>query len=220
MGAIDGPFDDLPGKKISSEYYGQEIFRISNANANGANTVAMYAATGHPDLSKYYTSGIEYKDWVPDDIKSSTWDVSFDRKGRCGWTTNFFDYAGHKSHAIEVVTEQATKNYLAFLRAMKIPYLVCGKNDLDLNDALVKLKKYFGIDTLAVCGGGIINGAFLQAGLVDQISLVMSPYVSGDPKEKRAFNTFGKLIADKFAIEKTTKIADGAVHLVFKKTNE
>ena len=126
---------------------------MSDANANGATTVAMYAATGHPDLSQYDSSDLDYQDWVPDGLKSDTWDVSFDRHGRCGWTRNYFDYGGHKSHAIEVVTRQAPLAYLAFLQSMKIPYIVCGDQDIDLEQALVKLKRYFGIATLAVCGG-------------------------------------------------------------------
>jgi len=42
---------------------------------------------------------------------------------------------------------------------------------------LVKLKKYFDIKTMVLGGGALINGAFLKAGLVDQISLVIAPYI-------------------------------------------
>lgn len=192
-GTIDGPYDGLETTKASGDFYDHQIFEMGNANANGSTTVAMYAATGHPDLSQYEDNDLDYQDWVPANIKADTWDVSFDRHGRCGWTQNYFEYGGHKSHAIEVVTKQAPTAYLAFLRTMEIPYLVCGDHDLDLKQALVKLKRYFGIETLAVCGGGIINGAFLKAELVDQISLVMAPYVIGDPQKKRAFNTFGQV---------------------------
>ncbi|WP_295746983.1 dihydrofolate reductase family protein [uncultured Limosilactobacillus sp.] len=124
---------------------------------------------------------------------------------------------GYKSRTIEVVTRQAPVAYMVFLRSMKIPYLVCGTQNLDLKEALVKLKRCFGIQTLAVCGGGIINGAFLKAGLVDQVSLVVAPYVSGDPQRKRAFNTFGQFVDEQFNIQDVKKLSDGGVHLLFKR---
>ena len=112
-GKIDGDWDGLPGDKASGDYYDDILFKISNTNANGSNTIVMYAAPGHPDLSQYDPTGIGYQDWVPAGISSATWDVSFDRRGRAGWEKNYFDYAGKKSRAIEVVTKLASHRYLA-----------------------------------------------------------------------------------------------------------
>jgi 2,5-diamino-6-(ribosylamino)-4(3H)-pyrimidinone 5'-phosphate reductase len=42
-----------------------------------------------------------------------------------------------------------------------------------------QLGKYFGIRTLLLEGGGHINGAFLQAGLVDELSLLVVPGIDG-----------------------------------------
>jgi riboflavin biosynthesis pyrimidine reductase len=41
------------------------------------------------------------------------------------------------------------------------------------------LAEYFGIRTLLLEGGGHINGAFLQADLVDEVSLLMVPGIDG-----------------------------------------
>jgi riboflavin biosynthesis pyrimidine reductase len=41
------------------------------------------------------------------------------------------------------------------------------------------LAKHFGIRTLLLEGGGHINGAFLEVGLVDEISLLMVPGIDG-----------------------------------------
>jgi len=214
--SIDGKIDGAYGSSTSSAYYSNELFNLSNADGNGRKTIQMYAADGHPDFSKYPTNGIKYEDWIPD-VKSPTWSVSFDRKGKCNWTKNYFEYNNHKMHAIEVVTKQAKKEYLAFLRSMNIPYIVSGETEFDLNDVLIKLKKYFAIDTLAVCGGSIIDGVFLKAHLVDQISLVVAPHVNGDPNEKSAFNTLGEYVDNTFTIEKVKKLADGGIHLIFNK---
>lgn len=85
----------------------------------------MYAAPAEVDLSQYDASNIGYEDWLPE-VEAETWSVAFDRKGKDGWPVNYFEYNGHKMHAIEVVTRQAKKEYLAFLRSMGIPYIVSG----------------------------------------------------------------------------------------------
>ncbi len=219
-GKIDGTFGQQAAAKPSSKYYSAELFKLSPANANGITTVRMYAAKGKPDLSQYDGSSLEYKDWVPENFHAETYDVSFDRYGKAGWEQNYFDYGGKKSRAIEVLTKQASKQYLAFLQSMEIPYLICGETDLDLNEALVKLKDYFGLESIALCGGATIDGAFLQAQLVDEISLVVAPFVSGDNDIQSSFNTMGKFVNKQFEFQSAKKLADGGVHLIFTRKNE
>lgn len=214
--SIDGKIDGSYGSAISGQYYSDELFVMSNADANGRETISMYAAPAEIDLKAYGAEGIEYVDWIPD-VKSETWSVAFDRKGKCGWDRDYFEYDGHRMHAIEVLTEQAPKEYLAFLRTMNIPYLICGKKEFDFEEALIKLKRNFGIETLAVCGGAIINGAFLRAHMVDEISLVVSPYVNGDSQEKSSFDTFGEFVDDRFKIRDVKRLGDGGLHLIFEK---
>lgn len=218
-GKIDGDWDGLPGDKASGDYYDDILFKISNTNANGSNTIVMYAAPGKVDLSKYSAAGIDYQDWVPTGITSATWDVSFDCRGRAGWEKNYFDYAGKQSRAIEVVTKLADKRYLAFLRSMQIPYLVCGEDEIDFAQALVKLRQFFGIQKVALGGGALINGAFLRAGLVDEISLVMAPYISGDATKKGTFDTRQVFVNQRFKVVQTKLLADGGIHLLFARDN-
>ena len=120
-------------------------------------------------------------------------------------------------HAIEVVTKQASRAYLAFLQSMNIPYIIGGEAEFDFEDVLVKLKQHYEINTLAVCGGAKINGAFLKAHMVDEISLVVAPHVSGDTTKKASFDTIGQYIDDTFVFISAKKLADGGVHLRFQK---
>lgn len=41
------------------------------------------------------------------------------------------------------------------------------------------LHKHFGVRRISLQGGGIINGAMLAAGLIDQLSLVVYPGING-----------------------------------------
>lgn len=214
--SIDGKIDGPYGSNPSSSYYFDELFQISNADANGRETIQMYAAPDHPDLSTFAKTNIEYVDWLPE-IKSDTWSVSFDRQGKCGWVQNYFEYNGKKMHAIEVVTKQASSSYLAFLQSMDIPYIIGGAKEFDFEVVLTKQKQHFNINTLAVCGGAKINGAFLKAHVVDEISLVVAPHVTGDITKKASFDTLGQYINDAFSFMDARKLVDGGVHLRFKK---
>ena len=49
---------------------------------------------------------------------------------------------------VEVLTEQASNDYKAFLRRLGISYLLAGKDTLDYALALEKLKRLFGIQVL------------------------------------------------------------------------
>lgn len=214
--SIDGKIDGAYGSSESGAYYSDELFRLSNADGNGRQTIQMYAAPAQLDLSQYSDEGIDYQDFIPD-IEADTWSISFDRKGICGWEKNYFSYNGHNMRAVEVVTKQASLKYLAFLRSMEIPYIVSGENEFDLDEVLTKLKQYFKIETLALCGGARIDGVFLQNHLVDQISLVVAPYVNGNNQIKSAFDTMGEFVDDRFAIKTVKKLADGGLHLIFEK---
>ena len=52
-----------------------------------------------------------------------------------------------------------------------ISYFVSGKSSVDLANAVNRLGEHFGIRTLLLEGGGHVNGAFLEAGLVDHLTL-------------------------------------------------
>ena len=82
-------------------------------------------------------------------------------------------------HLICVVSEQTSEDYLDMLQQAGISYVVTGKSSVDLRKAVNQLGKHFGIRTLLLEGGGHINGAFLQAGLVDELSLLVAPGIDG-----------------------------------------
>jgi riboflavin biosynthesis pyrimidine reductase len=77
------------------------------------------------------------------------------------------------------VSEQAPEDYLAMLRDNGVSYIVAGAASVDLVQAVNLLGEHFGIRTLLLEGGGHINGAFLQADLVDEVSLLVVPGIDG-----------------------------------------
>jgi len=60
-----------------------------------------------------------------------------------------------------------------------VSYIFAGKSELDLALALDILNRELGVKRLLLEGGGGANGAFLRAGLVDELNLILCPAVDG-----------------------------------------
>ncbi len=105
--------------------------------------------------------------------------VSIDPSGRLGWESPELHYMDTTAHVIEVLTEKADNAYKAFLRKLGISYIVAGEKELDYGLALSKLKENFGIETLMLGGGGVLNWSFIQAGMCDEISVVVAAAADG-----------------------------------------
>lgn len=82
-------------------------------------------------------------------------------------------------HVVMILTEGATDAHLDALHRAGVSYLFGGTERIDLRLVLDKLAARFGIRRLLVEGGGRINGSFLYAGLVDELSLLLAPAVDG-----------------------------------------
>lgn len=65
------------------------------------------------------------------------------------------------------------------MREIGISYLFAGKNGKDFNLALSTLYAEFGIKRALLEGGGGLNGNFLQAQLIDELSIVLYPGIDG-----------------------------------------
>jgi len=122
--------------------------------------------------------------------------ISIDPHGKVAWKSN----EALKSHVVEVVTEAVSDDYLAYLQSIEVSYVFGGATDIDLDHVLHVLATALGIKRLIVEGGPHVSGAFVQAGLVDEISVLISPLVDGRGTHPASFE---------FAESKW----DGATHL-------
>lgn len=70
----------------------------------------------------------------------------------------------------------------SLLRRRGGSYVIAGKETLDCPQLLHELKTRFGIERLMIAGGGYVNGSLLQAGLVDEVSMVLAPVAAGNTR--------------------------------------
>ena len=85
---------------------------------------------------------------------------------------------GSRRHR-HVLSEQVSDAHLAGLRGEGVSYIFAGKSELDLALTLDILNRELGVKRLLLEGGGGVNGAFLRAGLVDELNLIICPAVDG-----------------------------------------
>jgi 2,5-diamino-6-(ribosylamino)-4(3H)-pyrimidinone 5'-phosphate reductase len=101
--------------------------------------------------------------------------IAIDSSGRLAWESNDID----GDHVVAVLSERVSNEYLAFLRERGVSYVLAGAREVDLRLALEKITTLFVVKTLMLEGGGRINGGFLAAGLIDELSLLIAPVADG-----------------------------------------
>lgn len=106
---------------------------------------------------------------------AKTYGVVLDAHGKIGWGRS--DIGGDP--IVVVLTEHVPDSHLAGLRADGVSYIFAGKSEIDLSLTLDILNRELGVKRLLVEGGGVANGAFLRAGLIDEFNLILSPAIDG-----------------------------------------
>jgi len=102
--------------------------------------------------------------------------IGLDPHGKMNWGTRN-DITG--DHVVVVLTEQVGDAHLAALQRAGVSYLFGGRDSIDIPRLVETLGRTFGIKRLLVEGGGRINGSFLKAGVIDELSLLLAPTVDG-----------------------------------------
>jgi len=197
-GKVTGDFLFRPECERATEIY-YELNREMKCDGFICGRVTMegsFTQGWYPDLSRYAPvhKDMEPKaDYVADEL-SGFYAVAFDTHGRLGWKENRIvdpdeDPGYDGAQIVEVLSEDVDERYLGYLKAMGISYVFAGKNSIDVELALHKLKSLFGCETLLLEGGSILNGAFERAGAVDELSLVEAPVVAGEDSKSLFMNS-------------------------------
>lgn len=118
----------------------------------------------------------------------TSYEIIADSHGSIAWG----DQAGSSHPVLVLTSEQVSQDYIDYLDAHNVSWIAAGQKHVDLAKAMAVLGSEFGVKRLAVVGGGKINGGFLQAGLVDEISLVVGPGVDGRQNQPSLFDGMDK----------------------------
>ncbi len=116
--------------------------------------------------------------------QSDEYTIIADTCGKLRWASNEAD--GHP--LLCIVSEKVTDEYLEHLRELGISWIATGEDRINLSRAMDILGEQFGIKQLAIVGGGHICGGFLEAGLVDEVSVMIAPGIDGRQGQTAVFD--------------------------------
>jgi riboflavin biosynthesis pyrimidine reductase len=117
--------------------------------------------------------------------RASAYGVVLDAYGKIAWGRS--DIGGDP--IVVVLAETVSDAHLAGLRSEGVSYIFAGQSELGLALVLDTLNRELGVKRLLLEGGGGTNGAFLRAGLVDEIHLVICPAVDGSRGAPAVFDS-------------------------------
>ena len=159
MTAVDGRIDCAMTEQLPSvqEYYSTLDSLAAPSRVSGRVTAQLEiarpgtfepqdAALGHESFSR--------------NADADAYEIVIDTRGTLLWDE-------------PDASERVSRDYLAYLGGLHISWIACGKERVDLARACEILASAFGVERMAVVGGGHINAAFPAEGLLDEVSVLI-----------------------------------------------
>jgi riboflavin biosynthesis pyrimidine reductase len=175
MASVDGRIATAGwplSREAAAQYEQAHASYEADAWICGRVTMEQHFAAGlRPDdeIARVYRGPVR-EDFVAEGEHES-FAIALDPRGRLVWKSGVM----HGEHIVALLTHGVSNEYLAELRERGVSYLLAGEEEVDLPLALEKISRRLGVATLMLEGGGSINGSFLRAGLIDELSLLVVP---------------------------------------------
>ncbi len=119
-------------------------------------------------------------------VEADGYAIGVDTRGTLLWGDDTTEHFGKP--LLMILSEKASEEYLAYLKSKQISYLTIGQDAIDLKAAMEILRSEFGVERLAVVGGGHINGSMLDLGLIDEVSMMYGYGIDGREGMAAAFD--------------------------------
>ncbi len=192
MMSVDGHIDCAMTSKLAGvdEYYATLDALDVPTRISGRVTAELEMAEGTwkaTDPTSYGKPGFSKA------VAADAYEVVFDTRGSLSWSRG----AGYDRPLLIVTSEQVSAEYLSYLDGRGISWIACGERHIDVGRAVDVLAGEFGVQRMATVGGGAINAAFLDAGLLDEVSILLGPGIDaragmastfdGLPQERKPF---------------------------------
>ena len=174
MSSVDGRIDCAMTAEIDkTDAYYQALGQLNfDAVLEGRVSRKMHYAL--PEPFKASTPAPIGKEKFYKAHSASHYDIAIDTHGSLKWP--------HDASAINLLVitdEDCPQEYHEYLTANGISWIACGKKGIDLRRSVEILAEDFGVKRLGIVSGGHINGAFLQSGLLDEVSVMIGGGIDG-----------------------------------------
>ena len=134
-GKIDGDFFAAPEAAPALAAYGalREDYRCQAILYGTTTMLGGYASGRVGELPRWDSGNMPPLDWVNVEGRDmGNFTVSVDPKGELAFSSHISEKKGREpAHIIEALTEQASPEYLSYLRKQGVSYVFAGKEVLD-----------------------------------------------------------------------------------------
>ncbi|MDD3717978.1 MAG: RibD family protein [Actinomycetota bacterium] len=178
--SVDGRFDWIvPDLAL---FYGIAASLGEDATLAGSNTVLA----GYPDEATWLSLDAEYEPTRREPDSSLPLLAVPDSRGRIRvW--HLLRQEQYWRDAVALVSSSTPRDYLDYLERLRVDYIVAGDDHVDMRAALEELNARYGVKVVRADCGGTLNGVLLREGLVDEVSLLISPSLVGGTEVRSIF---------------------------------
>lgn len=188
MTSVDGRIDcDMVGKLAGVQEYYPLLDELGLQSAISGKTTARLelAESGEFKPETHTPFGKETVSKKTDSENGYT--IVVDIKGTLLWK---HDSAYDQPHIL-ITSKQVSQEYVSYLDEKNISYIVTGDTKIDLAAACEALRESFGIERMGIVGGSAINTAFLDAGLLDEVIVLIGAGIDGRASFPSVFHREG-----------------------------
>lgn len=174
MMSLDGRIDcGMTVQLAGNDVYYSTLGRLNApSRISGRITAQTELATGSFRSSDHQPLGQEA---FRVNSRAQAYNIVMDTRGTLQWA----DEANSAQPHLIITSEQVSPTYLEYLNQRHISWIATGAVQIDIARAMEILVTEFKVERVAIVGGGRINGGFVDAGLIDEISVVVGPGVDG-----------------------------------------
>ncbi len=175
MESVDGRIDcDMTEQIDPTDSYYDALNRLGcPSQLMGRVTMQMHYADAEPFTATNQTPIGEQTVHKAQDADGYL--VALDTYGKLRWSAPAYD----GKPLLVITSESCPRIYHDTLTTQHISWIAVGDRRINLAKAMEILYNEFDMQRLAVVGGGHINGAFLEAGLLDEVSVMIGPGIDG-----------------------------------------
>lgn len=175
MTSVDGRIDcamteQLPGV---SDYY--RTLEELNVPTTVSGRVTAELEMANPGVFEAKDKTAFGKEGFSKAAGATGYEVVIDTNGKLLWP----DASGMDKPYLIITSENVAKEYLDYLNGNHISWIATGKDKVNLERAMEILFNQFGAERVGVVGGPAINTAFLNAQLLDEISILIGAGIDG-----------------------------------------
>lgn len=113
----------------------------------------------------------------PDDTRAY-WMIA-DSKGILEGLMHVFRRSEYSKDVIVLVSEKTPEPFINYLKERNYDFIRAGADRVDIKQALEIANERYGFKLVVSDSGGILNSILLEKGLVEEISLVLTPEIVG-----------------------------------------